>query len=54
MMVRLFEGHVCPNVAGGRKSIKYPKGCDIDPKEFPADWFAGLRDEQVCRLNLPR
>lgn len=34
-------------VSGGRKSTKYPDGVKIDAAEFPADWFKGLRDEQV-------
>lgn len=27
---------------GGKPGIKHPKGIDIDHKEFPAEWFAGL------------
>jgi hypothetical protein len=47
-------GGIYFNPTGGRKSVKYPKGCDIDPNEFPADWFEGLRDEQYkgTRYNI--
>lgn len=31
---------------GGRPGILSPKGVAIDHKEFPADWFQGLRPEQ--------
>ena len=44
----IMLAHPTTDVVGGRKSVKYPKGCDIDVNEFPADWFEGLSDEQVC------
>ena len=33
------------NPRGGRPGIINPGGVDIDPSEFPADWFDGLEDD---------
>ena len=34
--------------------MKYPDGVKIDASEFPADWFEGLRDDQVDLLSYPK
>ena len=33
------------NPIGGRPGIISPRGVDIDPSDFPADWFEGLEDD---------
>ncbi|CAK0783705.1 hypothetical protein CVIRNUC_006904 [Coccomyxa viridis] len=47
-------GGIYFNPKGGRPGILSPKGVDIDHKEFPADWFEGLRPEQYIgrRYNV--
>ena len=34
--------------------MKYPDGVKIDAAEFPADWFEGLKDEQVMMKAIVR
>lgn len=38
-------GGIYFNPIGGRPGIISPQGVDIDPSEFPADWFEGLEDD---------
>jgi hypothetical protein len=39
-------GGIYFNPIGGRPGIISPEGIDIDPSEFPKEWFAGLPDNQ--------
>lgn len=43
------------NPCGGRPGILNPKGVDINHKEFPASWFAGLPESMYIsrKYNIP-
>lgn len=52
---------MCPcsiyfNPKGGRAGIISPQGVDVDPLEFPSDWFDGLEDDmyKARRYNVER
>lgn len=44
------------NPKGGRPGIISPQGIDIDPSEFPSEWFDGLEDDmyKARRYNVER
>ncbi len=42
---RLWGCSIYFNPIGGRPGIIRPQGVEIDPSEFPADWFEGLEDD---------
>ena len=44
------------NPKGGRPGVISPQGVDVDPSEFPNDWFEGLEDDmyKARRYNVER